>query len=197
MSKVIAGFSMSLDGFVADPDDGTEEVFKWYSAGGTDTEVMAGGHPTGMTPEAAERIEEAGRRAGVLVTARRTFDIAHAWGGKHPMDVPMVVVTHRVPEEWANREGSPFTFVTEGVPKAIDVAREIARRQGRRGRCSQHHPAVPATRAPRCHPHRPSARGAGARDPALRSPDPAGRDSLVTEASGNPHVTHLTYRVIK
>ena len=38
----------------------------------------------------------------------------------------MVVVTHRVPGEWANREGSPFTFVTEGVPEAIDVAREIA-----------------------------------------------------------------------
>ena len=33
---------MSLDGFVADPDDGTEHVFKWYSAGGTDAEVMAG-----------------------------------------------------------------------------------------------------------------------------------------------------------
>jgi len=33
MSKVIAGFSMSLDGFVADPDDGVEHVFKWYSAG--------------------------------------------------------------------------------------------------------------------------------------------------------------------
>jgi hypothetical protein len=44
----------------------------------------------------AEFIEEAGRGAGVLVTARRTFDIAHAWGGKHPMDVPMVVVTHRM-----------------------------------------------------------------------------------------------------
>ena len=38
----------------------------------------------------------------------------------------MVVVTHRVPQEWVNREGSPFTFVTEGVAKAIDVAREIA-----------------------------------------------------------------------
>ncbi len=30
MSKVIAGFSMSLDGFVADPDDGTGDVFNWY-----------------------------------------------------------------------------------------------------------------------------------------------------------------------
>ena len=61
MSKVIAGFSMSLDGFVADPDDGVEHVFKWYSAGGTDTEVMVGDHATGMTREAAELIEEAGR----------------------------------------------------------------------------------------------------------------------------------------
>jgi dihydrofolate reductase len=99
MSKVIAGFSMSLDGFIADPDDGTEQVFKWYSAGGTDTEVMADDHAFGLTREAAELIQEAGRRAGVLVTARRTFDIAHAWGGKHPMDVPMVVVTHQVPQE--------------------------------------------------------------------------------------------------
>jgi hypothetical protein len=32
-SKVIAGVSMSLDGFVADPDDGVDQVFKWYSAG--------------------------------------------------------------------------------------------------------------------------------------------------------------------
>ena len=83
-----------------------------------------GDHATGMMREAAEFIEEAGRGAGVLVTARRTFDIAHAWGGKHPMDVPIVVVTHRVPQEWVNREGSPFTFVTEGVPKAIELASE-------------------------------------------------------------------------
>ena len=64
MSKVIAGFSMSLDGFVADPDDGVEHVFEWYSAGGTDREVMVGDHATGMTREAAELIEEAGRGAG-------------------------------------------------------------------------------------------------------------------------------------
>lgn len=37
MSKVIALMSMSLDGFVADPDDGVDEVFDWYFAG--DVEV--------------------------------------------------------------------------------------------------------------------------------------------------------------
>ena len=196
MSKVIAGFSMSLDGFVADPDDGTEHVFKWYSAGGADAEVMAGDQATGMTREAAELIEEAGRSAGVLVTARRTFDIAHAWGGKHPMDVPMVVVTHRIPQEWVNREGSPFTFVTEGVPKAIDVAREIAGDKdvvvgapSITQQCLQlglldaiHIDLTPVVlgRGIRLFDH-------------LTKPI----ELLVTEASGNPHVTHITYRVIK
>jgi len=196
MSKVIAGFSMSLDGFVADPDDGVDEVFKWYSAGGADAEVMAGDQAIAMSREGAELIEEASRGAGVLVTARRTFDIAHAWGGKHPMGVPMVVVTHRVPEEWANREGSPFTFVTEGVPKAIDVAREIAGDKdvvvgapSVTQQCLQlglldavHIDLVPVVL------------GSGIRlFEHLAKPV----ELLVTEASGNPHVTHLTYRVIK
>jgi dihydrofolate reductase len=196
MSKVIAGFSMSLDGFIADPDDGTEHVFKWYSAGGTDAEVMAGDHAFGLTREAAELIQEAGRRAGVLVTARRTFDIAHAWGGKHPMDVPMVVVTHQVPQEWVNREGSPFTFVTDGVPKAIDVAREIAGGKdvvvgapSITQQCLQlglldaiHIDLVPVVLG----------RGIRLFDHLTRPVE-----LLITEASGNPHVTHITYQVIK
>jgi hypothetical protein len=55
---------MSPDGFVADADDGVEQVFKWYSVGGTDAEVMAGDQAFGMTREAAEFIEEAGRVPG-------------------------------------------------------------------------------------------------------------------------------------
>jgi dihydrofolate reductase len=196
MSKVIAGFSMSLDGFVADPDDGVDQVFKWYSAGGTDAEVMAGDGTFEMSREGAEFIEQAGRGAGVLVTARRTFDLAHAWGGKHPMDVPMVVVTHRVPEEWANREGSPFTFVTEGVPKAIDVARQIAGDKdvvvgapSVTWQCLQlglldaiHIDLAPVVLG----------RGIRLFDHLTRPVE-----LLITEATGNPNVTHITYQVIK
>jgi dihydrofolate reductase len=196
MSRVIAGFSMSLDGFVADPDGGVDQVFRWYSAGGTDAEVMSGDTKLEMSREGAEFIQEAGQGAGVLVTARRTFDIAHAWGGKHPMGVPMVVVTHRIPEEWASREGSPFTFVTGGVPKAIDVARQIAGDKdvvvgapSVTWQCLQlglldaiHIDLAPVVlgRGIRLFDH-------------LTSPV----ELLVTEASGNPHVTHLTYQVIK
>ena len=42
------------------------------------------------------------------------------------MNVPVVVVTHHVPQEWAGKEGSPFTFVTDGVASAIQQAQAIA-----------------------------------------------------------------------
>ena len=42
MSRVIAIMSMSLDGFVADADDGVGEVFDWYFSSG-DVEIDTGG----------------------------------------------------------------------------------------------------------------------------------------------------------
>jgi dihydrofolate reductase len=133
MGKVTTGFSMSLDGFIAGPNDspenslgdGGERLFKWYFSGDDNVEVPSGNRLFKMSKEGADMIQEASQSAGVLVTARRTFDIAHAWGGKHPMDVPVVVVTHRVPQEWV-KPGSPFTFVTDGVERAIEKARQIA-----------------------------------------------------------------------
>lgn len=126
MSKVIAGFSMSLDGFVAGPGDRVDEVFKWYSVGDASVTVSSGDQEFTMSREGAEHVEKGAQGAGVLVTARRTFDLAHAWGGKHPMNVPVVVVTHEVPSEWASKKDTPFTFVTEGMEVAIRKAREIA-----------------------------------------------------------------------
>jgi dihydrofolate reductase len=125
MSQVNAGFSMSLDGFIAGPNDEVDRLFKWYSMGGTDHTVSSGDQEFKMSAEGAESIEQAGQAVGVLVTGGRTFDVAHAWGGKHPMNVPIVVVTHRIPQEWV-KEGSPFTFVTDGVESAIKKARKIA-----------------------------------------------------------------------
>ena len=64
---------------------------------------------------------------GALVVGRRLFDLTDGWGGIHPLDRPVVVVTHGVPEKWvASHPGAPFTFVTEGVARAIEVARGIA-----------------------------------------------------------------------
>lgn len=46
-------------------------------------------------------------------------------GGRHPMDKPVVVVTHGVPDGWP-REGAPFTFVSDGIESAIEQARALA-----------------------------------------------------------------------
>jgi dihydrofolate reductase len=62
---------------------------------------------------------------GAIVSGRRMLDVAGAWGGKHPLNVPVVVLTHRVPQEWV-KEGSPFTFVTDGIHSAIAKAQQIA-----------------------------------------------------------------------
>jgi dihydrofolate reductase len=63
----------------------------------------------------------------VLVVGRRLFDMTDGWGGIHPLDRPVVVMTHRVPEEWVRAHpGAPFTFVTDGTLAAIERAQEIA-----------------------------------------------------------------------
>lgn len=133
MGKVTSGFSMSLDGFVAGPHDGPEQpmgeggdrLFEWYFTGDASVEIPSGNRLFKMTEDGAELVRSASQAAGVLVTGRRTFDLAGAWGGQHPMNVPVVVVTHRVPREWV-KVGSPFTFVTDGVESAIDQAQRIA-----------------------------------------------------------------------
>jgi len=125
MSNVTAGFSMSLDGFIADPDDNTDRVFKWYSTGNTDLKVPSGDRTFKLSPESAAHFEEATRTVGALIYGRKTFDVAHAWGGRHPLDVPMIILTHKVPQEWV-KAGSPFIFVTDGIENAVAQARKVA-----------------------------------------------------------------------
>jgi len=133
MGKVIFNMTMSLDGFVAGPNDapdnplgdGGEPLFTWYSSGDTDYEFPGMGLNAKISKASAKRLDKAIKSAGTLVTARKTFDIANAWNGQHPVDVPVVVLTHHVPQEWV-KEGSPFTFVTDGIESAIRQAKAIA-----------------------------------------------------------------------
>ena len=196
MGKVTAGFSMSLDGFVATADDGVDEVFAWYFAGTADHEVSTGDATFTMNAEGADLIEAGGRAAGVLVSARRTFDLANAWGGRHPMNVPVVVVTHSAPAEWVDRADSPFTFVTDGVPSAIATARRIAQdRDVVVGAPSVVKQCLELGLLDEIHIDlAPVVLGGGIRlFDAL--PKPVAME--VVEASGNRHVTHLTYRLVK
>lgn len=124
MGKVIANMSMSLDGFIAGPQDDVSQLFKWYFSGTTDIEVQGGNMVLKVSPESAVLLEEAISMTGAMVAGRRMFDLAGGWGGRPPFE-PCFIVTHSVPQEWV-KEGSPFTFVTDGVESAVEQAKVAA-----------------------------------------------------------------------
>jgi dihydrofolate reductase len=125
MATVIADMSMSLDGFIADRDDEVGPLFDWYQTGPVSTPT-AGEEWTFETDEAsAEQLREGLQTIGALICGRRLFDLTKAWGGRHPMGCPVVVVTHSVPQGWP-RDDAPFTFVSDGVESAVARASAIA-----------------------------------------------------------------------
>jgi len=132
MGKVIFNMTMSLDGFVAGPNDspenglgdGGEALFNWYFSGDTEVPISDGNMVLKVSSQSAEVLKQAFDTYGAGVWGRKTFDIARAWDG-HPPGTPCFIVTHTVPQEWT-REGSPFTFVTDGVESAIRQARKAA-----------------------------------------------------------------------
>jgi dihydrofolate reductase len=125
MSKVIVGLTMSLDGFIAGPNDDIQHLFKWYDSGDTDFPLQGTDVVFKISRASAQLLQEVWSTLGVIVTGRRDFDVSEAWGGKPPLGVPMIIVTHRVPQEWVY-EGSPFLFVTDGVASAVAQAKQIA-----------------------------------------------------------------------
>jgi dihydrofolate reductase len=126
MSKVVALMSMSLDGYVADPNDGVGEVFDWYFNSG-DVEFHAGGADAmtfRVSEASAEHLRGLWSELGALITGRRTFEVAGGWGGNHAWG-PAFVLTHQVPDGWP-RPGSTVHFVTDGIESAVRQARAAA-----------------------------------------------------------------------
>ena len=117
MAKVVADMSMSLDGFVAGPDDEVDEVFSWMADG--DVTVETDNPDLGYQVDAASAEELEGANVKALVIGRRTFDLARGWGGRHPVGVPVWIPTHDPPDGW---DDAPFTFVTAGVEAAVEQA---------------------------------------------------------------------------
>ena len=134
MATVLAGFTMSLDGFIAHPDDSTEGLFDWFEGGDTEVVLPNGKRTVHVSPATAMVLRDLWQTVGAFVTGRRMFDLARGWGGSHPLNVPTFVVSHSMPElpEGWPRDDAPFTFVTDasdgtnGVERAIEQAKKVA-----------------------------------------------------------------------
>ena len=133
MGKVITELSVSLDGFVAGPNDspalslgeGGDRLFAWYFAGDTALPLPGTEMTFRVSRASADFLRESWERLGAMVIGRRMFDITEAWHGNPPGGGPCFVVSHTADERWTGAE-SPFTFVTDGVESAIRRAREAA-----------------------------------------------------------------------
>ncbi len=147
MSKVrVAGFSLSIDGFGAGPDQGLQdpigrrgtEVFGWYfptraframhSAPGED----AGGE-TGVDNDYALRAMSG---FGAFILGRNMFGPVRGpwpdeswkgwWGTNPPYHAPTFVLTHHPRKPLVMEGGTTFYFVTDGVESALRQARAAA-----------------------------------------------------------------------
>jgi dihydrofolate reductase len=127
MAKITTEFSMSLDGYVAHLDDGIEQIFDWYFDGDVEVPTPTEGLTFRVAEANARHIHESWPQVGCLISGRRLFDLTNGWGGHHPVDAPVVVVTHRgTPGEWvAEHPDAPFTFVRD-VETAVATAKGIA-----------------------------------------------------------------------
>jgi dihydrofolate reductase len=127
VSKVAAGITTSLDGYITGPNDGPgrglgeggERLHYWVFGGPWTYDEEPRGEATGAD---SEFLEEAVMRAGAVVGGRNTYEAARAWGGQNPFGVPFFIVTHH-PEDAPQDAG--FTFV-DGLEDAIAQARETA-----------------------------------------------------------------------
>jgi len=127
MTKVLAGITTSVDGYVAGPDDrpgqglgeGGERLHYWVFGGPWTYDNEPEG---GASGEDAAWLQEVMSRLGAVVSGRWTYEAADHWGGENPWDMPLFVVTHRPEEE---PDGAGFTFVS-GVEEAVARAKEAA-----------------------------------------------------------------------
>ena len=112
MGKVIAGMTMSLDGFVADADGNVDRLY-------ADLADLQG--TTYMTATIAE--------TGAVIMGRKTFEMGDpdSYVGSYEFQVPIFVLTHHPPEIPPKQDNRlTFTFVGDGVASAVVQAKAAA-----------------------------------------------------------------------
>jgi dihydrofolate reductase len=124
MSASVLYMSMSLDGYIAGPNDepgnpsgdGFMRLHEWFST--PDGEFF---RPSGPTGQLVDEINA----TGAVLSGRRTAEQADHWGGDHHGGVPIFVPSHRPPGP--SVANYPLvTYVTDGIASAMAQAKTAA-----------------------------------------------------------------------
>lgn len=127
MGQVISLASMSLDGYIAKADNTIGHLFDWLQNGDVEFATANPDITLHLTASSAQYWNQWVCGLGALICGRTLFDFTGGWGGRHTMDVPVIVVTHQVPTDWvAAHPQAPFHFVSDGVAAAVALAQATA-----------------------------------------------------------------------
>jgi dihydrofolate reductase len=141
MSSVTCHISVSLDGFVAGPNqsidnpigEGGMRLHEWVFA--TDTWRRQHGMEGGERNADSEVVEEVVEGVGAYIMGRKMFGGGGGpwdetwtgwWGENPPYHTPVFVLTHHPREPLRMQGGTTFTFVTDGPESALEQARAAA-----------------------------------------------------------------------
>ena len=128
MSATVLSMSMSLDGFVAGPNegpgnglgDGGHRLHEWFL---TDADADHKGVVNRLAGVNGKVFKEL-MATGAVVTGRPTFELADGWGGDHHDGVPIFVLTRREPDS-ETRQWPLVTYVPD-VRTAMTQAKRAA-----------------------------------------------------------------------
>jgi dihydrofolate reductase len=141
MDTVTCNISVSLDGYVAGPNqtlqdplgEGGERLHEWALA--TEGWRAQHGREGGLRNADSEVIEEVGQGVGAYIMGRRMFGGGDGpwdetwrgwWGDDPPFHAPVLVLTHHPRQPLPMEGGTTFTFVTDGIESALEQARTAA-----------------------------------------------------------------------
>jgi dihydrofolate reductase len=127
MTSSVLYMSMSLDGFIAGPNDrpgnpGGDDFMRLHEWYGFASQAA----PTAETGSAVgKQFLDEGRRTGAVLAGRNTVEQVDHWGGDHHDGVRIFVPSHRAPG--ASVAKYPLvTYVTDGIVSAMSQAKAAA-----------------------------------------------------------------------
>src|SRR5258708_24649072 len=86
------------------------------------------GLPGGDTGEDDAAVRAVFERSGAYVMGRHMFEEGEiGWPEEAPFHTPVFVLTHAPREPWPRKGGTTFTFVTDGMKRALEQAKAAAR----------------------------------------------------------------------
>jgi dihydrofolate reductase len=193
MGKVTSDISMSLDGFITGPivgvgngmgEDG-DRLHDWMFDAKTETDAAI--------------VDEIYASTGAVLIGKGMFDVGfEPWGDPPPFGMPVFIVTHEEREPLPMQGGTTYTFVTDGIEAALELARAAAgdKNVGIWGGANIMRQYLKAGLLDEMHIHlAPILLGGGIR--LFEGLDPEGIKLRRLDSIETPGATHLRFEVVK